>query len=125
MLNLPKSREGRTLILFTALFAAATGLLIANVLTDSEAQGQLGGILEVLYGLGRVTLGLVAITFIIVEGSSMLAEMYKRRRFEEGRAEGKAEGKAEKDQEWREWFERNKDKLEDVGALDPIPKKPD
>ena len=120
MLNLPKSREGRTLALFTGLFLTAVALLIAELLTDAEAQGELGGVLYVLYGLGRVTLGLVATTFIIVEGASMLAEKYKKRRYEEG----KAQGKAEQDRQWRDWYERNKQKLENA-ALDPIPKKPD
>ena len=51
----------------------------------------------------------------------MLAERYKRRKYEEG----KAEGKAEQDKEWREWYERNIGELDNVGVLDPIPKKPD
>ena len=51
----------------------------------------------------------------------MLAEKYLLRRYKEG----KAKGRAEKDSEWREWYERNKDKIGDIKTLDPPPPKPE
>ena len=96
------------------LFAAVFSIQVADVLTDDKENGKLGGVADVIAGVGQATLGVVAITYCVVEGTVMLAEIYKRTKFKEG----KAEGKAEQDRVWRNWFETNKDKL---GALDPPP----
>ena len=46
----------------------------------------------------------------MVEGWTMLAERYEKRRFQEGRAEGRTEGRtegrAEKNAEWEGWLKR-------------------
>lgn len=76
-------------------------------------------------------------TYVIVEGTSMLAERYKQKRYEdgiavgidkgraegrvegraegrvEGRVEGRAEGRAEVQQEWAEWNQRRESALEE------------
>ena len=79
----------------------------------------LGGVADVLVRLSQVTLGTVAVTYIVVEGTTMLSAAYKRRKFKEG----KAEGKAEQDKVWRDWYEQGKSQG-DLGALDPPPPPP-
>ena len=84
--------------------------------------------MEIGQTLGRLVFTATAISYILVEGQSMLSELYKRARFEEGRAVGRALEREEW-QSWRkrleEWEQRRK-AAEDVGATfsEPRPAPP-
>ena len=60
----------------------------------------------ILEAMEPVIVFFAALGYIVAEGGEMLAEMFKRRRFQEGREEGREEGRQERDSVWHEWYKR-------------------
>ena len=85
-------REGWYLAVFSFLSCAwLAGLILREVRVD-----EYDNLLDTVLGIGQdMEAGIVAsgaITYVLVEGTAMLAERYLRRRYHEGRQEGLEEG---------------------------------
>ena len=85
-------REGWYLAIFSFLSCAwLVGLILREVRVD-----EYDNLLDTVLGIGQdMEAGIVAsgaITYVLVEGTAMLAERYLRRRYHEGRHEGRQEG---------------------------------
>ena len=90
-----KNREGVYLILFTVQFI---GWLVMATLRDSDP-------IAVVEVMAPAVLVSTATTYVIVQGTIMLAERYLKRRY----AEGKVEGKEEAYEEMRDWLRRKEE----------------
>ena len=105
-----KSREG----LYLALLAAALTVGLAAVAWHEIRHNTTDGVLETALAVVDHMQGVVvfaaATIYVVVEGGSMLAERYLRRRYrkgrEDGHAEGREEGRKEVEAEWMAWYER-------------------
>ena len=107
-------REGAWAAWFLSLFAiqatlSLIGLVVYEVwLNDTDSVNDtIGNIL----GRGESLIVILATeTYVIVEGATMLAERWKQKRYEDGRAEGRAEGhvegRADERRMWVEWNQR-------------------
>ncbi len=106
-----KNREGVYLILFTVQFI---GWLVMATLRDSDP-------IAVVEVMAPAVLVSTATTYVIVQGTIMLAERYLKRRYEEGKEEGEAigeargeekglvKGKAEAFESVRDWVKRKEE----------------
>jgi hypothetical protein len=90
------SHIGNFLLIFAALCIVSLGLVLG-----AELGGWAWAKTSVTIGqeLGRLFFTATAITFILVEGGIVLAELYKKA----SRAEGRAEGRALEREEWQAW----------------------
>ena len=95
-----KPIEGWALSIFGALFLAVAGLLAYHEIASGS--GGLKLFFAVAQGMGSIVIVLTAVTILAVEGFEMLAERYKRKKFEEG----KALGQEEERKRWKAWNER-------------------
>ena len=84
-----KPIEGWALSIFGALFLAVAGLLAYHEIASGS--GGLKLFFAVAQGMGSIVIVLTAVTILAVEGFDMLAERYKRKKFEEGKALGQEE----------------------------------
>ena len=85
-MNLPRSNEGRFLLLFFAYTLVGLALLVWR---GMEATGSVRDIvLNIAQGMEAVVVVGAVGAYAVVEGGMMLAERYKQRRYEEGREEG-------------------------------------
>ena len=85
---------------------ACLALLTWYEVTGNTTDSALGTVVAVGKGMGQLVIVVAAWTVTLLEGYSMLAERYLRRRYREGRAEGRAEERAERDAEWSAWLRR-------------------
>ena len=128
-------RGGKWEAWFLLLFTIQTVLGLAGVVYYEVWLSNADGLYSTLTNILRQSESLIIViaseTYVIVEGTSMLAERYKQKRFEdgiavgidkgraegrvegrvEGRAEGREEGRAEVQQEWAEWNRRRESAL--------------
>ena len=93
--NIDRSREGWYLGLFSVQCLACLALLTWYEVTGNTTDSALGTVVAVGKGMGQLVIVVAAWTVTLLEGYSMLAERYLRRRYREGRAEGQVEGRAE------------------------------
>ena len=115
--NVDKSREGWYLGLFSVQCLVCLALLVWYEVADNTADSTLATVVAVGKGMGQLVIVVAAWTVILLEGYSMLAERYLRRRYQEGRTEGRAEGRAEgrvegrseRDAEWATWLTRRQE----------------
>ena len=95
-------RETSYIILFLILSLTGLGFVgwdeVHRVTTDSFVETVIG----ILHGMEATVVVSAALTYVMVEGWTMLAERYQKRRFQEGRVEGRVE----KDAEWEGWLKR-------------------
>ena len=126
---LPKHSEGWFFLIFLALFFP--GCVLAFLFGKGDA-------LAVVSFMEAAVVVSAAASFVIVEGTMLLAERYLNKRFnegkaegreegrEEGKAEGKLEGKLEMWQAWMRDWERRRDDAEERGLEfnEPPPPKP-
>ena len=104
--NIDKSREGWYLGLFSVQCLACLALLTWHEVTGNTADTTLGTVVAIGKGMGQLIIVVAAWTVTLLEGYSMLAERYLRRRYREGRAEGRVEGRVEERAEWAAWLRR-------------------
>ena len=107
--NVDKSREGWYLGLFFVQCLACLGLLAWYEVTDNTSDSTLATVVAIAKGMGQLVIVVAAWTVTLLEGYSMLAERYLRRRYREGRSEGIAEGRVERDAEWLTWLMRRQE----------------
>ena len=95
-------RETSYIILFLILSLTGLGFVgwdeVHRVTTDGFVETVRG----ILNGMEATVVVSAALTYVMVEGWTMLAERYQKRRFQEGRVEGRVE----KDAEWEGWLKR-------------------
>ena len=92
-MNLPRTNEGRFLLLFFALSGVGLALLIWR---ETEIiGGWRDAVLRVVQDLEAVVVVAAIMAYAFTEGVAMLAERYKQRRYEEGKAEGRREERRE------------------------------
>ena len=111
-------RETSYIILFLILSLTGLGFVgwdeVHRVTTDGFVETVRG----ILNGMEATVVVSAALTYVMVEGWTMLAERYQKRRFQEGRVEGRVE----KDAEWEGWLKRKAEaeaKGEDFSELTP------
>ena len=111
-------RETSYIILFLILSLTGLGFVgwdeVHRVTTDGFVETVRG----ILNGMEATVVVSAALTYVMVEGWTMLAERYQKRRFQEGRVEGRVE----KDAEWEGWLKRKAEaeaKGEDFGEPTP------
>ena len=115
--NVDKSREGWYLALFSVQCLVCLALLGWYEVADNTADSALATVVAVGKGMGQLVIVVAAWTVILLEGYSMLAERYLRRRYQEGRVEGRSEGRiegrvegrSERDAEWAAWLVRRQE----------------
>ena len=107
--NVDRSREGWYLGLFSVQCLACLALLIWYEVADNTTDNALATVIAIGKGMGQLVIVVAAWTVTLLEGYSMLAERYLRRRYREGRAEGRAEERAERDVEWATWLMRRQE----------------
>ena len=102
-------------VVFSILCLAALVLVLLGEFSAWKWAERVVGIGQTL---GRMVFTATAIAYILVEGQSMLSELFKRARFEEGRQEGRALER----EEWQSWrkrleeWEGHRKAAEEVGA---------
>ena len=85
-MNLPRTNGGCFLFLFFALAVAGLALLIWR---ETEiVGGWRDAVLRVVQDMEAVVVIGAIVAYAAIEGGSMLAEQYKKQRFEDGREEG-------------------------------------
>lgn len=88
---------------FLLVFASLCGLATILVLLDEfGGYGWADKMVAVGHSMGRLFITATGITYVLVEGKDMLAELYKRARYEEGKQEGQQLERAA----WTAWRER-------------------
>ena len=110
-------RETSYIILFLILSLTGLGFVGWDEIRRVTADGFVETVIGILHGMEATVVVSAAMTYIMVEGWTMLAERYQKRRFQEGRTEGRAEGRtegrtegrAEKNAEWEGWLKRKAD----------------
>lgn len=116
-----KSREGWYLSLFFVEFSACLALLFWQEVINNTTDGWLETVIAIARGMEPLVIVLTAATVILVEGYSMLAERYLRRRYREGRAEGREAGRVEERRRWVAWNERRQQALDEGRPFDEPP----
>ena len=105
-----KSREGLYLALLAAALAVGLAVVSWYEIRHNTTDGLLETFLAVADHMEAVVVFAAATIYIGVEGGSMLAERYLRRRYREGREDGREEGLEEGRKEawtaWTAWHER-------------------
>ena len=91
-------RETSYIILFLILSLTGLGFVGWDEVRRVTADGFVETVIGILHGMEATVVVSAAMTYIIIEGWTMLAERYQRRRFQEGRAESHAE--------WEGWLKR-------------------
>ena len=119
-----KSREGWYLSLFFVEFSACLALLFWQEVINNTADGWLETVIAIARGMEPLVIVLTAATVILVEGYSMLAERYLKRRYREGHVEGRVEGRVEERQRWMDWNERRQQALDEGRPFDEPPPSP-
>ena len=99
-------RETSYIILFLILSLTGLGFVGWDEVRRVTADGFVETVIGILHGMEATVVVSAAMTYIMVEGWTMLAERYQRRRFQEGRAEGRAEALAESHADWEGWLKR-------------------
>ena len=102
MIPIGRSREGRYLLLFTLQLIICLGLLTWFEVGYQRDDGSLATVIAIGQGMAPLVVVVTATTVVILEGSTMLAERYLQRRYEEGMAKGEANEAAR----WRAWNAR-------------------
>ena len=97
------------LVIFTVLFVAAIVLVIA----DKEHP-----VVVLATALAPMVIGIIASTYVITEGLDMLAEMYRKARYQLGFEEGRHEGQREMQSRWEAW-ERESQQAREQGQPPP------
>ena len=87
-----KSREGLYLALLAAALAVGLAVVSWYEIRHNTTDGLLETFLAVADHMEAVVVFAAATIYIGVEGGSMLAERYLRRRYREGREDGREEG---------------------------------
>ena len=82
------------------------GLLTWFEVGYQRDDGSLATVIAIGQGMAPLVVVVTATTVVILEGSTMLAERYLQRRYEEGQAKGRAEGMADEAARWRAWNAR-------------------
>ena len=95
-------RETSYIILFLILSLTGLGFVGWDEVHRVTADGFVETVIGILHGMEATVVVSAAMTYIIIEGWTMLAERYQRRRFQEGRTEGRVESHAE----WEGWLKR-------------------
>ena len=103
-------RETSYIILFLILSLTGLGFVGWDEIRRVTADGFVETVIGILHGMEATVVVSAAMTYIMVEGWTMLAERYQKRRFQEGRTEGRAEGRtealAESHADWEGWLQR-------------------
>ena len=89
--QLEKSRYGLYLVLFCLFCLCGLGLVSYHEIRNITSDGVVATVVAIIKGMEAVVVISAALTYTIIQGADMLAEKYKRRRYEQGRAEGKSE----------------------------------
>ena len=122
-------RGGKWEAWFLLLFTIQTILGLAGVVYYEVWVNGADGLYATLTNILRQSESLIIViaseTYVIVEGTSMLAERYKQKRFEDGIAvgidKGVAKGSADTNRKWAEWNRRREAALEEGRPFDEPP----
>ncbi len=84
---IPKTRAPWAILIFVTLFVISLVVLIRHEGNDT--------VFTIWTGLGPFIIVNTSVTYVIVEGGSMIAEMFLKSRYEEGKRQGRSEGRSE------------------------------
>ena len=84
---IPKTRAPWAILIFVTLFVISLVVLIIHEGNDT--------VFTIWTGLGPFIIVNTSVTYVIVEGGSMIAEMFLKSRYEEGKRQGRKEGRSE------------------------------
>lgn len=90
-------KEVRYLVIFLVQFLPLTGLRIYHELR-ANPEDALTALFDVIEGLAPIIVLVTATTVLLEEGGEVLAERYKQRKYNEGKAEANAQ--------WEAWNKR-------------------
>ena len=88
-------RELSYIILFLIQFLIALSLVVWHEVGRVTTDDVVETVLSILQRMGGTVALFVVMTYVVIEGSRMLAEKYEQRRYQEGKADGRAEVLAE------------------------------
>ena len=97
-----REREGQFLILFVLLFSLSLGLVIWYEVSHETGDDGWDTGIAIGMGMSYCVVISTAMAYVLVEGVNMLAEQFKKKRYDAG----KAEGREERQKEWEAWNER-------------------
>ena len=101
-----REREGQFLLLFLLLFSLTLGVVTWYELRHETTDDGWDTTIAIGIGMSYCVVISTALTYVIVEGVAMLAEQFKKKRFDAGLEEGRAKERAERDALWEAWLER-------------------
>ena len=101
-----REREGQFLILFLLLFSLTLGVVTWYELRHETTDDGWDTTIAIGIGMSYCVVISTALTYVIVEGAAMLAEQFKKKRYDAGLEEGRAKERAERDALWEAWLER-------------------
>ena len=108
-----REREGQFLLLFVLFFSLSLGLVVWYEVRHETGDDGWDTAIAIGMGMSYCVVISTALAYVIVEGASMLAEQFNKKRYEAGLAEGEvrgeAKGQAEMQREWEAWNERRLD----------------
>ena len=97
-----REREGQFLLLFLLLFSLTLGVVTWYEFRHETTDDGWDTTIAVGIGMSYCVVISTAVTYVIVEGVAMLAEQFKKKRYDAGRKEERAE----RDALWEAWLER-------------------
>ena len=106
-----REREGQFLLMFLLLIALTLGVVVWYEIRHETADDGWDTAIAIGIGMSYCIVISTAFTYVIVEGVAMLAEQFKKKRYDAGLAEGEAKGREEERTLWRAWYERQQDAI--------------
>ena len=103
-MNLPRTNEGRFLILFFALAVAGLALLVWEKTEGTTSLRDAA--LDIVQDMEAMVVVGAIVAYAVIEGGSMLAERYKREKYKEGRQDERRDILERLDPQTREVVER-------------------
>ncbi len=97
-----REREGQFLLMFLLLIALTLGVVVWYEIRHETADDGWDTAIAIGIGMSYCVVISTAFTYVIVEGVAMLAEQFKKKRYDAGRAEERQE----RDALWESWLER-------------------
>ena len=93
-----REREGQFLLLFVLFFSLSLGLVVWYEVRHETGDDGWDTAIAIGMGMSYCVVISTALAYVIVEGAAMLAEQFKKKRYEAG--------EADRQKKWEEWNER-------------------
>lgn len=104
-----REREGQFLLLFLLLFSLTLGVVVWYEVRHETGDDGWDTAIAIGMGMSYCVVISTAMAYVVVEGANMLAEQFKKKRYEAGLTEGEAKGHAARQKEWEAWNERRQE----------------